>query len=174
MHCDWTPKRKPWKRRCTTRSARARSPLISPRRAGRLRRALLQTRCWLRFSGTFQACAQVRNEVDVILDAHRDSQQRIAYSRPQPGRFFHARMRHACRMSDEAFDPAQGFGQREALQACEERTDGRLTAGEFETQYRSKAALLPAGDFVARIALEPRIVDALHLGMARQELNHVR
>src|ERR1700732_3351616 len=146
MHCDWTPKRKHWKRRCTTRSAAARSPPISPLRAGRLRRAPLQTRCWLRFSGAFQACAQVLNEVSVIFDANGDSQQPSAYSRPQPGRFFHTGVRHGRGVGDEALNPAQGFGQGEALKSGEERADGGFTADELKTQHRTKAALLSASD----------------------------
>jgi len=45
----------------------------------------------------FETCAQVRNEVRVIFDAHRDPEQRSAYSRPQSGRFIHAGVRHARR-----------------------------------------------------------------------------
>src|ERR1700733_5092987 len=167
IRCDWTPKRRRWKRRCTAPSAAARSPPTWQFRANRLRHAPLQMRCWLRFSSAFESRGKIGNQVRVIFNAYRDPQQRGADSRPQPRRFFHTGVRHARRVGDETLNAAQGFGQGEALEPGEKRTDGRFAAGEFETQHRTKAALLAARNLVARIAAKTWIVDALHLRLLR-------
>src|SRR3546814_17943803 len=58
----------------------------------------------------------------------------------------HRRVRHRCRMRDQALDAAQRFGEGEALQAVQECTPGRLTrsgtvAAESDRKPRAHALL---------------------------------
>ena len=64
----------------------------------------------------------------------------------------HRRVGHGRRMRDEAFDAAEGFGEREAVQPVDERADRRFAAGKLEREQGAEAVLLACRYGVARMA----------------------
>src|SRR3546814_2298323 len=74
----------------------------------------------------------------------------------------HRRVRHRCRMRDQALDAAQRFGEGEALQAVEERAHGRLprsgtVAAEFDRKHRAEALLLRSEEHTSELQSLMRI-----------------
>ena len=70
-------------------------------------------------------------KVDAVLDANGEPQQRGRDSGSRPRRFVHGRMRHARRVCNQAFDPAQRLGERVELQRGEERPHLRDAAAHL-------------------------------------------
>ncbi|MCW0450367.1 hypothetical protein NB706_003201 [Xanthomonas sacchari] len=81
-------------------------------------------------------------------------------------------MGHGRRMRDQALHAAQRFGQGEVAQAVDEGAHLGLTAGQFETDHRAEAALLPCRHRVARMRGQAGVVHLAHRGVRGQQFHH--
>ncbi len=72
-------------------------------------------------------------------------------------------------MRDQAFDPAQRFGQGEVAQAVDERTYRRLAAMQFHAQHRAEALLLARRQRMARMRGQAGEIDLRHRGVIFQQ-----
>ena len=73
------------------------------------------------------------------------------------------------RRADDGLDLAQIGGHVRIAEAGQETGDGLESSFDLKTQHASKAGHLPPGNLVARMALQARIVDAVHLWLLLQE-----
>ena len=69
--------------------------------------------------------------------------------------FAHRCMSHGRRVRDQAFDPAQGFGQRETLQSIDKSAHRLFPPLEIEGQHRTEPILLPTRNLVSGMAFQP-------------------
>ena len=77
-------------------------------------------------------------------------------------------------MRDEALDAAERLGQREALQAVDERAHAIVAAGDLERNDRAEPALLATRDVVARMRRQARVVHLLHGRLRLQPLRQAQ
>ena len=79
----------------------------------------------------------------------------------------HVHMGHGGGMGDEAFDAAEGFGEREDAHGLEEALDGRHAAGKLEAHHRPETLLLPAGERMVGMGGKAGV---MHMGDRRMRL----
>src|SRR5882724_7018547 len=171
MRCNWRLRHSPSKQPSRAPSNPALCRRTSPAPARVLRRVPPEMRCWLDFSGTFKSCRKVGHQIRGIFDSDGNPQQPGTYSRAQSRGFFHAGVRHARRMRDEALHPAQRLGESEAFESGEECLDRGLGAMKLETQHRTEAALLAPRNVMPRMVGQTRIVHTLDAGMPGQVID---
>ena len=94
-----------------------------------------------------------------MLDSDRDAQQARADTGGCACFGGHRGVGHGRRVGDQAFDPAERFGEAEQLQPVEQAPHRRFAAGELERQHCAKPVLLARGDVVAGMVGKPRIMD---------------
>src|SRR6185312_2191782 len=83
-----------------------------------------------------QPLLEILDQIQLVLETDRQSQQPVANSRGAAGLRAHARMGHADRMCHEAFYAAERFSQGEQLKPLEKLFNGRAPATQFEAEHR--------------------------------------
>ena len=107
-----------------------------------------------------QCAREVLAQVRQSLDPDRQAQQAVGQSRARARCRIHRRVRHGGRMRHQALDAAQGFGEREALEASDELAHRLVTAGELERDHRPEALLLALGQLMPRVRGQARVPHA--------------
>ena len=71
-------------------------------------------------------------------------------------------MGHRGRVTDEALDPAERFGERKVPEFVDECAHRRFAAVDFEADHAAEATLLTTCNGMSRMGLQSGIVDASH------------
>mmetsp|Transcript_24183 Transcript_24183/g.77636 ORF Transcript_24183/g.77636 Transcript_24183/m.77636 type:complete len:379 (+) Transcript_24183:226-1362(+) len=119
-----------------------------------------------------ESVLDVRQNVRFVLDAHRQTDQRVADSQLGPLLGRHRRVRHDGRRLRQRLHSAQRLGQGEQLHILQERARAFQAALHVERDHASEPAHLGLGDLVLRVAWQARVDHALHRLVALQVRGH--
>jgi hypothetical protein len=100
----------------------------------------------------FERRNNIIDEICATLDTHRQANQILPDARNSKRVGANWRMRHGRRMTHQTFDAAERFGERKVSQILEKCTDCCFATVDLKTQHAAKSLLLPASNFVSRMA----------------------
>src|SRR5690349_1956442 len=109
-----------------------------------------------------------------MFDPDRQAHKRIIDPCLAACTLVHRCMRHRRWVSDETFNSAERFREREAGERIDEGLDAASAAFELETEHRAKSILLTPRDFVSGVICEARIINATYGRMIDDCLNYCR